>query len=109
MIEQARPFEHSGLYLALLRWGSAMKQLILFVILINVFVAPWGLASDASLAAVGLAILALVGKAALLGAGIAVIDDSFAKLRLFKITEFVSAASPPRSRWRAVWRAWRWP
>jgi formate hydrogenlyase subunit 4 len=70
---------------------------------------PWGLASDASLAAVGLAILALVGKAALLGAGIAVIDDSFAKLRLFKITEFVSAASPPRSRWRAVWRAWRWP
>ena len=40
MIEQARPFEHSGPYLALLRWGSAMKQLILFVILINVFVAP---------------------------------------------------------------------
>ncbi|MBV8995738.1 MAG: formate hydrogenlyase subunit 4, partial [Pseudonocardiales bacterium] len=68
------------------------KQLILFVILINVFVAPWGLASDATVVAVGLAILALIGKAALLGAGIAVIDDSFAKLRLFKITEFVSAA-----------------
>jgi CBS domain-containing protein len=92
MIEEARPFEHSGPYLALLRWGSTMKQLILFVILINVFVAPWGLASDATLVAVGLAILALIGKAALLGAGIAVIDDSFAKLRLFKITEFVSAA-----------------
>lgn len=69
-----------------------MKQLILFVILINVFIAPWGLASDASLLAVALAILALVGKCALLGVGIAVIDDSFAKLRLFKITEFVSAA-----------------
>ena len=69
-----------------------MKQLILFVILINVFVAPWGLASDASLLAVVLAILALLGKSALLGAGIAVIDNSFAKLRLFKITEFVAAA-----------------
>jgi formate hydrogenlyase subunit 4 len=92
MIEEARLFEHSGPYLALLRWGSTMKQLILFVILINVFVAPWGLASDASLVAVGLAILALISKAALLGVGIAVIDDSFAKLRLFKITEFVSAA-----------------
>ncbi len=92
MIEEARPFEHSGPYLALLRWGSAMKQLILFVIFINVFVAPWGLASDASVLAVGLAILALVGKSALLGVGIAVIDDSFAKLRLFKITEFVAAA-----------------
>jgi formate hydrogenlyase subunit 4 len=92
MIEEARSFEHSGPYLALLRWGSTMKQLILFVILINVFVAPWGLASDATVVAVGLAILALLGKAALLGGGIAVIDDSFAKLRLFKITEFVAAA-----------------
>lgn len=92
MIEEARSFEHSGPQLALLRWGSSMKQLILFVILINVFVAPWGLASEATLSAVVTAILALLGKAVLLGAAIAVIDDSFAKLRLFKITEFVSAA-----------------
>ena len=39
-----------------------------------------------------LAIVALVGKAALLGVVVAVIDNSFAKLRLFKITEFASAA-----------------
>lgn len=92
MIEEARSFEHSGPYLALLRWGSTMKQLILFVILINVFIAPWGLASDATLLAVVLAILALLGKSVVLGGVIAVIDNSFAKLRLFKITEFVSAA-----------------
>jgi formate hydrogenlyase subunit 4 len=92
MIEEARPFEHSGPYLALLRWGSSMKQLILFIILINVFVAPWGLASKGTLVAVGLAIVALLAKSVVLGAGIAVIDDSFAKLRLFKITEFVAAA-----------------
>ena len=29
MIEEARSFEHSGPYLALLRWGSELKQLIL--------------------------------------------------------------------------------
>jgi formate hydrogenlyase subunit 4 len=92
MIEEARPFEHSGPYLALLRWGSAMKQLILYTILINVFVAPWGLASTRAPLAVGLAVLALVGKAIAVGCVVAVIDDSFAKLRLFKITEFVSAA-----------------
>ena len=39
-----------------------------------------------------LAIVALVGKAALLGVVVAVIDNSFAKLRLFKITEFAAAA-----------------
>ena len=69
-----------------------MKQLILFTILLNVFVAPWGVASSASASAVGLAILALLAKCVVLGVVIAVIDDSFAKLRLFKITEFVAAA-----------------
>lgn len=92
MIEEARAFEYSGPYFALVKWGSSMKQLILYVILIDVFLAPWGLASTGSPIAVVLAILALLGKAAVVGVVVAVIDDSFAKLRLFKITEFVAAA-----------------
>jgi formate hydrogenlyase subunit 4 len=92
MIEEARSFEHSGPYFALLKWGSELKQLILFTILIDVFVAPWGLASTQHLGAVLLAVVALLAKAAAVGVVVAVIDNSFAKLRLFKITEFVSAA-----------------
>ncbi|HEX5493686.1 MAG TPA: NADH-quinone oxidoreductase subunit H, partial [Mycobacteriales bacterium] len=92
MIEEARSFEHSGPYLALLRWGSAMKQLILYVIFLNIFVAPWGLASTPGLVDVVLATAALLGKCVLLGVLVAVVDNSFAKLRLFKITEFVAAA-----------------
>src|SRR5271170_5209228 len=52
MIEEARAFEHSGPYFALLNWGSWMKQLILYTILLNVFVAPWGLAATAQAPAV---------------------------------------------------------
>jgi formate hydrogenlyase subunit 4 len=92
MIEEARPFEHSGPFFALLKWGSAMKQLILYTILLNVFVAPWGLASAPAAGSVLLAIAALTGKAAVLGVVVAVIDNSFAKLRLFKITEFAAGA-----------------
>ena len=92
MIEEARPFEHSGPYFALLKWGSAAKQLVLYTIFINVFVAPWGLSSTTRADQVGLAIISLLGKAILLGCVVAVIDNSFAKLRLFKITEFVAAA-----------------
>jgi formate hydrogenlyase subunit 4 len=92
MIEEARSFEHSGPYLALLRWGSMLKQFILFTILADVFVVPWGLASTQRLGAVLLAVAALLAKAAAIGVAVAVIDDSFAKLRLFKITEYVSAA-----------------
>lgn len=92
MIEQARTLEHSGPYLALLTWGAACKQLILYTILIDVFLAPWGLASGTGAAAVALAVLALLGKAVVLGCVVAVVDNSFAKLRLFKISEFVAAA-----------------
>ncbi|MGH3214613.1 MAG: respiratory chain complex I subunit 1 family protein [Trebonia sp.] len=92
MIEEARSFEHSGPYLALLKWGSELKQFILFALLIDVFVAPWGLASTQRLGAVLLAIVALLAKAVAVGVVVAVIDDSFAKLRLFKITEYASAA-----------------
>jgi formate hydrogenlyase subunit 4 len=92
MIEEARSFEHSGPYFALLKWGSMLKQFILFTILADVFLAPWGLASTQRLGAVLLAIVALLAKATAIGVAVAVIDDSFAKLRLFKITEYASAA-----------------
>jgi formate hydrogenlyase subunit 4 len=92
MIDEARTLEHSGPAFALLKWGSAMKQFILYVILIDVFVAPWGLAGSRQTTSVLLAIPILVGKA--FGAGLifTVIDNSFSKLRLFKITEFMAAA-----------------
>lgn len=68
-----------------------MKQLILYTILANVFLAPWGLASTGRVSSVGLAVLALVGKTLVIGVAVAVIDDSFSKLRLFKIMEYVVA------------------
>jgi len=92
MIEEARSFEHSGPYLALLKWGGELKQFILFTILADVFLAPWGLADSQRLGDVLIAIVALLAKATAVGIVVAVIDDSFAKLRLFKITEYVSAA-----------------
>ncbi|MCL6091444.1 MAG: NADH-quinone oxidoreductase subunit H [Actinobacteria bacterium] len=92
MIDEARTLEHSGAPLALLKWGSAIKQLVLYTILINVFVAPWGLASSGDLPDVVAAIFSLFGKAILLGGVFALIDNSFSKLRLFKITEYLAAA-----------------
>lgn len=91
MIDEARSLEHSGPALALLKWGSNMKQLILYVILVNVFAAPWGLAGSRSPGAIGLAIIIFIGKALGVGFIFALIDNSFSKLRLFKITEFMAA------------------
>jgi formate hydrogenlyase subunit 4/hydrogenase-4 membrane subunit HyfE len=92
MIEEARTLEHSGPGLALLRWGSSMKQLILYVILVNVLLVPWGLAGTHRLDDVLFAIALLFAKALGVGIVIVVIESSFAKLRLYKIPEFTVAS-----------------
>ena len=92
MIEEARTLEHSGPGLALLRWGSSMKQLILYVILADVLIVPWGLAGTHRLDDVLVAIALLFAKALGIGVAIVVIESSFAKLRLYKIPEFTVAS-----------------
>jgi formate hydrogenlyase subunit 4/hydrogenase-4 membrane subunit HyfE len=92
MIEEARVLEHSGPGLAFLRWGSHVKQLTLYVILLNVLVVPWGLANDGRLDHVVGAIALLLVKALALGMVIVIVETSFAKLRLYKIPEFTVAS-----------------
>ncbi|HVV74656.1 MAG TPA: NADH-quinone oxidoreductase subunit H [Mycobacteriales bacterium] len=91
-IDEGKPFEHSGPYYALLQWGSHIKQMVLYVIFLDVFLVPWGLAGTRSLGDVLLAIPVILGKCAGLGVVVAVIDDNWAKLRLYKITEFLAAS-----------------
>lgn len=92
MIDEGRTLEWSGPPFALLKWGSNMKQLILYVILLDVFAAPWGLAGSLGIGSVLLAIPILLGKAIGVGAILTVIDNTFSKLRLFKLTDFMAAA-----------------
>jgi formate hydrogenlyase subunit 4 len=92
MIEEGRVTEYSGRHYALMRWASWMKLFLLSSIFMNVFVIPWGLGSAHSLTGGLLAIPVLAGKLALCGFAIVVIDSSFAKLRFFRIAEFLGAA-----------------
>jgi formate hydrogenlyase subunit 4 len=92
MIEESRVIEYSGRAYALMKWGSWMKFFLLSSIFMNVFVLPWGLGSAASIGSALLAIPALGGKLALCGLAVVVIDTSFAKLRFFRIAEFLGAA-----------------
>jgi formate hydrogenlyase subunit 4 len=92
MIEESRVLEYSGRKYALMKWGSWMKLFLLASIFMNVFVLPWGLGNGADLPSVFLAIPALAGKLALCGLAIVIIDTTFAKLRFFRIAEFLGAA-----------------
>ena len=93
MIEEGRVLEYSGRHYAIMKWGSWMKFFLMSSILMNVFVIPWGLGgSPNSLLGGLLAIPILLGKLAVCGIIVVVIDSSFAKLRFFRIAEFLGAA-----------------
>jgi formate hydrogenlyase subunit 4 len=92
MIEESRVLEYSGREYAIVKWGSWMKLFLLSSIFMNVFVIPWGLGGASDLPSALLGILALLGKLVVCGAAIVIVDSSFAKLRFFRIAEFLGGA-----------------
>lgn len=92
MTEEGRVLEYSGRRYGLLRWASSMKLFLMSAIFMNVFVIPWGLGDASSIVGGVIAIPVLLAKLAACGVAIVVIDTSFAKLRFFRIAEFIGAA-----------------
>jgi len=91
MIHEAMVLEYSGRYLALIEWAAALRLLLFFALLGNLFV-PWGLATSLSPAALALAGAALSAKLAALAAAVAVFETRIAKLRLFRVPELLSVS-----------------
>lgn len=91
MIHEAMTLEYSGRYLALIEWASALRLLIFFSLLANMF-APWGVATTLMPAALGIAAVALAAKLAALGIVVAVLETRLAKLRLFRVPELLAVS-----------------
>jgi formate hydrogenlyase subunit 4 len=91
MIHEAMILEYSGRYLALIEWAAALKLLIFFTLLGNLFI-PWGVATTLTPAALVTATGALLVKLVALAAAVAVIETRVAKLRLFRVPELISAS-----------------
>jgi len=92
MIEESKSLEYSGSGAALMKWGGHMKLLVLMCVYLNVLVTPWGLASEQRLPQVLLAIPFVAAKVLLFVLALVIIESSLAKLRLFRISEFLGAA-----------------
>jgi formate hydrogenlyase subunit 4 len=91
MIHEAMVLEYSGRYLALVEWASALKLLVFFSLLANLFV-PWGVATTLTPGALALAVVALAAKLVVLCAVVALVETQVAKLRLFRVPELLSAS-----------------
>jgi formate hydrogenlyase subunit 4 len=92
MVHEAMVLEYSGRHLALIELAGALK-LLLYVSLIGCVFVPWGLARPGAGA-----MAELVGAAAyiakLAGGGIllAIFETAIAKMRVFRVPEFLGAA-----------------
>jgi len=92
MIDESKGLEYSGPAAALMKWGGQMKFLVLICIFLNVLVTPWGLARSITIHDLALAIPLVLAKVFVFALALVAVECSLAKLRLFRISEFLGAA-----------------
>jgi formate hydrogenlyase subunit 4 len=92
MVHEAMILEYSGRHLAVIEL-AAMLKLVLYVSLIVCVFVPWGLAiADASVADRLLGALLYLVKLGVAGVALGVFETSIAKMRVFRVPDFVGAA-----------------
>jgi formate hydrogenlyase subunit 4 len=92
MVHEAMILEYSGRHLALIEAASCVKLLLYISVIACVF-APWGIAEAGDGFAAYLTGLALyAGKLAVAGFLLALFESAIAKMRVFRVSDFLGAA-----------------
>jgi formate hydrogenlyase subunit 4 len=92
MVHEAMVLEYSGRHLALIELSASMK-LLLYVSLIACLFVPWGLVSSGgAVALLAIGVVAYIAKLAAGGFLLALFETSIAKMRVFRVPEFLGAA-----------------
>jgi len=91
MIHEAMVLEYSARHLALVEWAGALKMLAYMTMGIALFV-PWGIAATGKWHALPLAVALMLLKLAVGGAGLALLETLSAKMRIFRVPEFMGTA-----------------
>jgi formate hydrogenlyase subunit 4 len=91
MLHEAMILEYSGRYLALIEWASQIKLMIYAVVIVDFFF-PWGIAREFSAAALAVGVVAITAKLMLLGVLLVAWETVLAKMRLFRVPQFLGFA-----------------
>ena len=92
MVHEAMILEYSGRHLAVIELAAALK-LLLYLSLIGCIFAPWSLARvDAAAPALLIGLAAYVAKLAVGGSLLAIFETSVAKMRVFRVPNFMGAS-----------------
>ena len=91
MVHEALILEYSARHLALMEWAHALKLTTYLAIGMALFL-PWGIAQAGDWAMMPVAILALLVKLTAIGGGLALLETVSAKMRIFRVPEFLGMA-----------------
>ena len=92
MIHEAMILEYSGRHLAVIEAAAYLKLLLYFSLVSCMFV-PWGIASaDSDPAAFAIGLVSYLTKLAMGGFLLAVFETGTAKMRVFRVSDFLGAA-----------------
>jgi formate hydrogenlyase subunit 4 len=92
MVHEAMVLEYSGRHLALIELSASLK-LLLYVSLIACLFVPWGLVpAGAGLGLLVIGLVAYIVKLTVGGLLLALFETSIAKMRVFRVPEFLGAA-----------------
>jgi len=91
MIHEAMILEYSGRHLALIEWAASLKLFAYSSVGLAIFF-PWGIAQVHEPVGMLLALPVLVAKLAVGGAALALIETLSAKMRIFRVPEFLAGA-----------------
>jgi len=91
MIHEALILEYSGRHLALIEWAASLKLFAYSCIGLALFF-PWGVAQAEAPLALLLALPVLLAKLAVGGVALAVLESLSAKMRIFRVPEFLATA-----------------
>ncbi len=88
MIHEGMLLEHSGPGLACMALATHTKQLVMIAVIGALFF-PLGLANSLEPRSVVIALVAFLGKAVVLGLYLGLVESSYAKLRFFRVPQFL--------------------
>jgi len=91
MIHEALLLEYSGRHLALMEWAASLKLFAYSCIGLALFF-PWGIAATSDPLALLTALPILVLKLAMGGVALGLIEAASAKMRIFRVPEFLMTA-----------------
>ncbi len=89
-IDEGRGYAHSGRLLGILRWNGWLKQFLLLSVFVNVFALPWGMDGAPTVPSALFNLALLAGKLLLVLGVLALLEATLAKVRLFKVREFLA-------------------